>query len=377
MKIYPKLYKRASDGSTQVWWMEQDGHRYRSHSGKDGGAITTTRWTTTVPKNLGRANETTAEEQATKEVEAEYTLKKKRHYRETKDDAHSHAQKTFKPMLARKYQDEEERYWEDKRAKFAQPKLDGVRCLVTSKGMFARTGAKIETAPHILEALHGSEWYDYHPKLVLDGELYNHTFASDFNALISAIKRTPDEESIAKSRKIVQYHVFDCYDPDLPLMTFSDRYELVSGVVRSCPDSVVKVRTEPLLTPKDADVFYDSVLQDGYEGMMLRLDAPYAPDKRSPCLLKRKTMMDEEFKVLDILPGRGNAETLAKIAVVELGNGKTAKADIVGTRDELTRLLDRRRYLIGKMATVTFQGYTPDKSIRFPKLKIIHITARW
>ena len=77
-----KLYKRNVNGSTQVWWQEQDGGRYRTHSGQLDGKITVSEWTQATPKNVGRANETSSEEQAQVEIEAAYVLKRKKGYRD-------------------------------------------------------------------------------------------------------------------------------------------------------------------------------------------------------------------------------------------------------------------------------------------------------
>mgnify|MGYP001453946926 CR=1 FL=1 len=46
-------------------------------------------------------------------------------------------------------------------------------------------------------------------------------------------------------------------------------------------------------------------LEQGYEGQMVRKDAPYE-NKRSATLLKRKEFTDAEYKVLDIEEGDGN-----------------------------------------------------------------------
>lgn len=380
MKTYPRLYKKTATGATQVWWMDLDGDRYRSHSGQLDGAITSTEWTRADPKNTGRANATTGAEQAEKEVEAEYVLKGKKRYRETAEDAHE--VKTFQPMLARKYQDEREKYWGAKGHKFVQPKLDGVRCLLSAKGMFARTGAPILTAPHVMEAMAGL--LEQYPDRVFDGELYNHEYAADFNALISAIKTSPDAEALKKSAEMIKYYIYDWYDPNNEPCGFANRARFMQpDIMYDLGDSVVLVETleivfQDVKTAEEiGDEYYEHALHQGYEGAMYRLDTPYEVGKRSKALLKRKTMLDAEFPVLDILPGRGNAEKLAKIAVVKLPNGNKARADIVGTAAELKHLLNNRALLIGKDATVMFQGWTPDKSIRFPKLKLIHVKEKW
>src|SRR5207253_3408210 len=105
----------------------------------------------------------------------------------------------FKPMLAQKFEEFVPGY--------AQPKLDGVRCIATKDGMFSREGKPIPGAPHIFEAL--QPLFASNPTAILDGELYNHDHKDDFNAIISLVKKAnPSPERLAQIRAEVQYHVY-------------------------------------------------------------------------------------------------------------------------------------------------------------------------
>ena len=56
MKI---LYKRTSTGSVQQWQMEinpNDPSQYRTISGKVGGKLVTSAWTTALETNVGKSN---------------------------------------------------------------------------------------------------------------------------------------------------------------------------------------------------------------------------------------------------------------------------------------------------------------------------------
>src|SRR3546814_5944064 len=77
----------------------------------------------------------------------------------------------FKPMLAEKYDAFE--------PGFAQPKLDGVRCIATKDGLFSRQGKPITSCPHISTAL--TPLFEPTTSLELDGELYNHDLKEHFN----------------------------------------------------------------------------------------------------------------------------------------------------------------------------------------------------
>jgi DNA ligase-1 len=144
-KTYDRIYKRDTKGNLRVWFMEQSGGAYRTIAGLDGGNLVTSEWTICEPTNVGRSNERDAVAQATFEIEAAYEKKLTREYHRTIEatDGGAHF---FKPMLAQKFE-------EFVPFSFAQPKLDGVRCIATKDGLFSREGKPIPGAPHVFEAL--------------------------------------------------------------------------------------------------------------------------------------------------------------------------------------------------------------------------------
>jgi len=158
------IYKKTKTGATQEWTIEVSDNKYRTHSGQVGGQITTNAWTVVYGKNTGKANGTTDIEQALKEAIAKRTKKLESGYFESIHNIDE--QQYFEPMLAAK--------WEDYKDKiqypiYSQPKLDGIRCIVTKDGMFSRNGKPILSAPHIKESLQSI--FDETPTLILDGEL--------------------------------------------------------------------------------------------------------------------------------------------------------------------------------------------------------------
>jgi hypothetical protein len=79
------IYKRTSTGAVQIWYgeLDRDNGRYRTSSGQQSGKITTSEWTQCQPKNVGRANATSAGEQAECELEAMYEKRLAREYHES------------------------------------------------------------------------------------------------------------------------------------------------------------------------------------------------------------------------------------------------------------------------------------------------------
>lgn len=368
---YSKLYKRTATGAVQVWWQEQVNGQYRTHSGQDGGQIVTSEWTKAEPKNVGRLNETTVAEQARLEVESNYVRKRKDGYRDSVDEAKQ--DNRFSPMLAKDFDDYEAKI--DWRAGvWCQPKLDGIRCIANSQGLWSRKGDRIVSCPHIEAAL--APFFETMPGLILDGELYNHKLKDNFNEITSLVKTLkPSDEHLKETRRVVQYHIYDSPSQE----DYSDRAGRLIDIVEAVGFPLVQVPTVVCGGRLDLDHFYEVWLDEGYEGQMIRLPGSYEM-KRSRLLLKRKEFVDSEFEVLDILEGVGNASGGAKVAWLRLDTDPTQKfkADVVGTKAQRADILKNKGKLIGKMATVKyFKKRTPAGIPRFGKIKLIHETEKW
>lgn len=365
MDLY-KLYKVTATNAVQVWWQELEGDRYRTHSGQVDGKIVTSEWTIAEPKNVGRANMTSAEDQALLEVESKYARKMKDGY--TKSVAMARKSGMFKPMLAKNFADYEAKIhypvW-------CQPKLDGIRCLLSREGMFSRRGDRIESCPHIWEA--AQPILEALPDLVLDGELYNHELREDFNELTSLVRSTKKQR--VEAADLIQYHIYDCYAPE----SFNVRSMQVLDVVDSLGHPFVAVDTKIAASRLELDQLYTMWLDENYEGQMVRINGPYE-QKRSKLLLKRKEFVDSEFEVVELLEGRGNASGGAKKAVLRLDTNPDVlfKADIMGTVAQRQMLLRDAAMYVGKQATVKyFAQRTPDGIPRFGKVKAFHLETRW
>lgn len=350
------IYKKTKTGATQEWTIEVVDNKYRTHSGQVGGAITTNEWTLCYGKNVGKANGTTDEQQAMAEAVAKRTKKLESGYFE--DVNNINEQQYFEPMLAAK--------WEDYKDKiqypiYSQPKLDGIRCIVTKDGMFSRNGKPIVSAPHIRKAL--DKLFKYEPHLILDGELYADKFANDFNKIVSLVKRTkPTAEDLMDSERQIEYHVYDVPSVD---ETFTGRWRELDELSLDFPNCVKKVETHIITEEFYITDWYENYIERGYEGQMLRLDSKYE-NKRSKSLLKHKTFVDEEYTILDIVEGEGNRTGTAGYMVFETVEGKPFKSNVKGTWDETAEMLKSKKKLIGKQATIKYFNLTPDGIPRFP-----------
>jgi len=195
MQTLEKLFKIDSVGRLREWTMHIQGDSFHAVKGLVGMKLTEDKPTTATAKNVGRSNETSDEEQAELEAKAKWDKKLKEGYALTPEDAEN--KKYFDPMLAQSYDDRKsdvEQTFEKGGMIYAQPKLDGIRCIVRKEkdGVVARTrkGRTIDSVPHIIKSL--EPYFNDDESLVLDGELYNHDLKHDFNKIVSLVrKQTP------------------------------------------------------------------------------------------------------------------------------------------------------------------------------------------
>ena len=346
-----KIYKRDTLGKIRFWQVEVDDVNYRTIAGIEGepSSHVVSGWTRCVGKQ-GR----TSQEQAEFEAASDMRKKLEREYRGAPHLVDMKMSAWVKPMLAHKYEG-----WQG--PCFSQPKLDGIRCIATASGLFSREGKEFVAAPHIQHAL--EDVFKKHPDVVFDGEFYNHDFHDDFNAIVSAVKRTkPSPADLEVSAKLVQYHVYDL--PSAAHSPFVDRRRMIGDLIGEGMGRgmVQRVVTLPCFEVEDLDDAYEKYLSENYEGQMVRLDGKYE-NKRSKLLLKRKEFQDGEFPVVAVEEGNGNWTGYAKKATLRLADGRTFGAGLRGAQAELKALLGAPK---PDMATVRFFALTPDGIPRFP-----------
>ena len=378
-----KLFKRTTIGKVQTWEIEIEGDKYRTISGQHDGKQIVNNWTVCKAKNVGRANATTAEEQALKEAEAKHQKKLESGYHLNVENISK--KRFYEPMLAQDFKNKnrqkEVMFEIDEEGigapVFSQPKLAGIRCIAMREGLFTRTGKEITAVPHISQAL--EPFFEKYPNAVLDGELYNHAYKDDFNKIIHLVrKQNLTEEHLAESKEMIQYWIYDA-----PVIgegfgsrynwtekdSFSDRTSILDAQFPNLglnkEECLVIVETIEINGREQLDRCYEDYVEAGYEGQMIRLDGPYE-NKRSPRLLKRKEFIDEEYKILGYEEGKGNRAGTVKHFKFENKDGKEFNSNVKGTFEYMAELLERGDELIGKMATVKYFNLTPDGVPRFP-----------
>jgi len=273
---------------------------------------------------------------------------------------------THKAMLAHKF-DKSRVDWNQ--AVYIQPKLDGVRCLFTKDGAYSRNHKQFMNVRHIEMAL--KPFFDQHPDVILDGELYNHKLKRDFEKIISLVrKQKPTDTDRLDAQHLVQFHVYDYFD-GVMYDSYSTRADQLacSNIYGPC---VRYVETHLVKSYDVARANHKVYLENGYEGSIIRLDGLYKHG-RSYDLMKFKDFSDTEATIVGYEIGKGKRTgTLGKFIMLDdegvrfgcpPGKGYTYK--------DLASMLKNIDSFIGKRATFTYFQRTQAGSYRHPLFKAI------
>lgn len=353
--MFPKLFKYSSNGTPQEWQIFVQEDYYYTTEGQIGGKLTTSLKTYCVGKNKGKKNETSGVEQALLEAQAKHNKKLKEGY----NTVLVKEAKFFEPMLAKVLEDYSKLLFTV--PTYISPKLDGIRSILKDGHHYSRKGNRFFTVPHL----------EIECPFILDGELYTDTLSDNFNKIVSLVKKQkPSSQEIEECRNIIQYHIYDIYDSDVYSVRFNKLLNWYNSLPKELKDFFKIVPVYRIYDLKQLDNIHENYISNGYEGSMIRLDLKGYENKRSNQLLKNKSWKDEEFEIIDVTEGKGNAKGIAATLIVNV-NGKECEATTTGDFQYRAELLKNRDKLKGLKATIKFFDYTPDGSLRFPTLKSI------
>lgn len=366
--ILPSLYKKTSTGVIQFW--EILVHSY------DGCGIISTRFgqlnTPNVQeaseviyegKNIGKKNETTAEEQAEKEGKARWEKQLKNGYVTSLEGAKAGEvdvliEGGIVPMLAHKFAEHAHKIVYPA---FVQPKLDGIRCIAILKDgkctLWSRTRKLITGVPHIARYIERN----FGGHVVFDGELYNHEYKNNFEKIVSYVR----QDEATEGHEIVQYHVYDTVTDD----PFEYRTKLLHSMLSLSSNNggpLIDVETIMAFSDEMVLEWFRSYRGQGYEGAIVRNAASKYVNKRSYDLQKVKEFEDSEFPIIGIKEGRGKLAGHA-IFVCRAENGKEFDVKKDGDTAKLKEYFENHSLWQGKKLTVQYQGLTSAEQVpRFP-----------
>lgn len=391
------LYKRAKSGAIQYWKVSTDEEDIIKEAGQLGTASPTTHIAKAVGKNVGKKNETSAEEQAKLDAASDWRKKRDEGYKtlddlgitETPDGLvfeingsmawpelnsaledklpkyNTDASGNVKPMLAKAVKPG---YKGVTFPCYLQPKLDGVRCLLIASKIkdgayhvtfLSRSGKPYSTLTHIMtEVMQYLSTVSDKTHFILDGEIYSEELT--FQEISQAVKK-----QYPNSLKLK----FRCYD----VVSDEDQQRRAikaQSIVESINSThVTFVETRIITAASDIKMLHDEWVKQGYEGAMIRLmNGTYDSGQRSSSLLKVKEFDETEYDVLEFTLGEREEDL---IAVCDSDAGPF-KAKLMGNR--ATKEEIKAKYGLGKIdqtgdrvqITIKHFGFTDDGLPRFP-----------
>lgn len=404
-QIKSTLYALNKDQSFQEWKVFVEGNTIYVEFGKFGGKIQTKK-TVCEGKNVGRSNETSPEEQAKLEAISKWEKQVRLGYRESTSELET--EDSFSPMLA---------HDAIKRSKdiiypcYAQPKLDGLRCLIT----FDDHGEPVFNS-------RGNKTYPIQGKIVdqikelqkvtgfamFDGEVYLHGLS--LQKIVSLAKKWRSKEDIESEinkeyltefkkwqkdpqsnqepvknvnkyggyiSDDLEFHIFDIplkskvwdsnkdYENSWDYSDHPCRYaDLMNtdSFVSSLNLHKIKVVHGSFMTDEDQTKDVIGIyMQRGYEGAIIRnFKGLYEFGQRSTHLQKWKIFQDAEAKVTGYTIDKNSEAVLDCIEK----DGTRFKCKMKGTFSD--RNEEAANKIVGKFINFSFQARTDDGVPQFP-----------
>lgn len=296
------------------------------------------------PTNEGRSNERNSEAQAHFEFDVIIKKQKDKGYRGKGEKK----QERPMPMLAHKFIEHKKKVVFPV---YVQPKLDGMRMLFDGKTGWSRGNKEI--IPQVIQHLQ----FDT-AGTILDGEL-----------ILPGFRPLQETMSAAKKYRVgisdtLEYHVYDVVRDDLSFEYRSSVLHMFLNL-NDTPTKVVFVPTYLCQDEEEVMARHEEFVSLGYEGTMIRDgDAVYEIGKRSYSLLKMKDFLDDEFEIIDVLEGEGINKGLAIFKCITK-DGKEFDSTPKASHEQRREWFKNKKKLIGKFATVKYQGVTNDGAPTF------------
>lgn len=271
----------------------------------------------------------------------------------------------LKPMLAKQADKVSETsinkvpYW------YASRKIDGVRC------SFYYDGSEIHTSSrggetydcaclHFINNEKLKEFFNRHPNVVLDGELYKHGKSlQQISGAARLEKGTSDW---------LEYYIYDIVDTE---RTFEERLRVLAAIKhelglgfnpeRQWEDGELQFQMVPqqkVSGYKNINILHDIYVAEGWEGVVVRDPSKkYRPNGRTNDMIKFKKYKDAEFIVIDYELGLRGAEDMTFICTTPAGLEFKAKpwGDRAMKEEYVRNFKNKYQY---KMAKIKFFYYS-------------------
>lgn len=367
METFEPLIGVAKTGKDKLWIIKVEdlgskGAKIITTHGSDGGKQTEASRIVEKGKNIGKANETTAFEQALKEAKSKWVKKTEEGYKVLGTDKTSTStnevlktkNRSVLPMLALDFK---KRGHNIDYPCFVQPKLDGVRCVYTDEKLYSRNSKEFTSINHIVEELSKAVGMPG----ILDGEMYSTKMT--FQNLVGLVKKKKLVAADQKTVLDIKYVIYDLVSKD----DYAVRMEKLHKFFKENKFKYIElIVTEEAKNEGQLQQFHDKYIEKGFEGLMARNKlGSYEEKNRSKNLQKFKMFIDGEYEIIGITEGDG-IEVGCVIYICKTLGGKEFKVRPHGSHEERKKLFKIGSKLIGKMLTVKYFELSPDLVPRFP-----------
>jgi ATP-dependent DNA ligase len=249
-----------------------------------------------------------------------------------------------------------------------QPKYDGDRCraIKLSNGNFVLLSSEeniISSCPHLNKILDDNST---NLPSELDGELYCHGMNHELiHGIVSrSVNLHPQYQEM-------QYHIFDIVNEDVQASRLLQ--------VKSLPklSSIVIAPYWICHNLDDITRVYDEIINQGYEGIIVRNIENYYERKRSTLVMKFKPKQEDEYEIVGFTEEYdkdGNPKDSLGALICRSGDGNTFNVGTGFTADRRKELWEGRDLVKGNFAIVKYQHITSGKRVpRFP----VFVEVNW
>lgn len=278
----------------------------------------------------------------------------------------------------------------------ASQKLDGCRCNIhynpsTGEVKFiSRQGKEFTTLSNLIPAIRELMKFANCP-MVLDGEIciFDNNGNESFLGLMAEVTRKnyTIEHPVYKWFDMLTLEEFEGRATSKPFVERYDEMVEVFYYLNQQEYPQIELLPQQHMTNwEEFEQWAKEVKDNGWEGFMLRKNAPYKSG-RSKDLLKVKKMQDDEYIVEDIVNGRVSYneggvkeyDAVSSLVITHKGNKVNVGSGL--SKEQRLRWYEHPEEIIGKTITVQYFEETQDKktgaySLRFPILKYVYENGR-
>lgn len=310
--------------------------------------------TKAVAKNVGKKNETTAQEQALKMMKSKINAKIKEGYQ----FLHLDIEKKDFEIMSLKTSTRDETWVEE--GCFQQPKLDGIRCVALYKEqgweLYSKKHNKFPFLEHIKQALQSQ---NLDKTKIYDGELLHPDGFQTLINIVNVNRHTPPSEE--QEREVI-YAIFDIIDYKL---TQTMRLEQLHKYVEvNCGGPIRIVESIEVGTWEDINKLHNYFKVQKYEGSVVRHKNSLYVNKRSTRCMKIKDF--DTFEAVVVGFGQGVGADLGKVVWTCTHNGQHFDCVPKIPDNEREDFFKNGQKYIGQRLTIQHQGFTKKGVPRFP-----------